>query len=84
MAGGAVRLAERALELSAGDIRLACHLAEMATQAAPDNPRVHAVRAQVFQARRDQETSLMAKGIFGFAANESKSRADQEPTVGDQ
>lgn len=84
LAGGAVRLAERALELSAGDIRLACHLAEMATQAAPDDPRVHAVRAQVFQARRDQETSLMAKGIFGFAANESKSRADQEPTVGDQ
>jgi hypothetical protein len=30
----------------------------------------------VFQARRNGETSLMAKGIFGSAANESKGKAD--------
>ena len=75
LAGGALRLAERALELSATDMRLACHLVEMAAQAAPDDARVHHLRAEVFQARRGQETSLMAKGIFGYAANESKDRA---------
>ena len=44
--------------------------------AEPDDARVHEVRAMVFQARREQETSLMAKGIFGYTANESKARAD--------
>lgn len=74
LAGGALRLAERALELSATDMRLASHLAELAALAEPSDARVHEVRAQVFQARRNQETSLMAKGIFGYAANESKTR----------
>ncbi len=71
-AGGALRLAERALELSGADPRLACHLAELAARAAPTDSRVHQVRAEVFQARRERETSLMAKGIFGYVANESK------------
>lgn len=72
LAGGAVRLAERARELSgAGEHRLACHLVEHAFAAAPDDAAVHEHRAAVYQARRDQETSLMAKGIFGGAANES-------------
>ncbi len=72
LAGGALRLAERALELSGADPRLACHLAELAALAAPTDSRVHQVRAEVFQARRERETSLMAKGIFGYVANESK------------
>src|SRR5205823_5224360 len=55
LAGGALRLAERALELSASDLRLACHLAEMAALAGPEDLRVHEVRAEVFQARRDHE-----------------------------
>ena len=76
LAGGALRLAERALELSATDMRLACHLAEMAAAAEPANRRTQEVRAEVFQARRNQETSLMAKGIFGFTANESKARLE--------
>jgi len=76
LAGGALRLAERAVELTATDMRLACHLAELAALAEPDDARVHEVRAMVFQARREQETSLMAKGIFGYTANESKARAD--------
>ena len=48
----------------------------MAVLADPENPRAHQVRAEVFQARRDRETSLMARGIFGYAANESKTRLD--------
>jgi hypothetical protein len=45
-------------------------------QAAPDNKRVHALRAEVYQHRRSGETSLMAKGIFGFAANQSRQLGD--------
>ncbi len=52
LAGGAARLAERATELAAqGDLRLAGHLAELATQAAPDDPALHRVRADVFGQR---------------------------------
>ncbi len=74
LAGGALKLAERGETLRETDPRLACHLVELAAQAEPDNPSVHAIRAGVYQYRRDHETSLMAKGIFGSAANESKSR----------
>jgi len=75
LAGGALPLVERALALTDEDARLACHLAEMAALAAPDDKRVHELRAEVYQRRRDGETSLMAKGIFGFAANESRTKA---------
>jgi alkyl sulfatase BDS1-like metallo-beta-lactamase superfamily hydrolase len=76
LAGGAVRLAERAealLEAAAGeDLRLAGHLAELAALAAPDDAGVHRVRAEVFAARAAAETSTMAKGIFGWAERESR------------
>ncbi|MBU6372871.1 MAG: MBL fold metallo-hydrolase [Alphaproteobacteria bacterium] len=78
LAGGARRLAARAQELAAAEPRLACHLAEMAALAAPDDAEVHAARAAVYQARRAGETSLMAKGIFGSAANESIERAGEK------
>jgi alkyl sulfatase BDS1-like metallo-beta-lactamase superfamily hydrolase len=72
LAGGAGRLAERALELlEAGDLRLAGHLAELAAQAAPTDVGVHRVRASVFAARAQSESSTMAKGIFSWAARES-------------
>ncbi len=46
LAGGAAALASRAEALAAeGELRLACHLAEMAAQAAPDDATVRAVRA---------------------------------------
>ena len=66
--------ARRAHDLVGEDIRLACHLAEMAAQADPENKSVHEIRADIFQRRRDVETSLMAKGLFGYAANESKAK----------
>jgi alkyl sulfatase BDS1-like metallo-beta-lactamase superfamily hydrolase len=75
LAGGALSLAKRAADLCDTDLRLACHLAEMAALADPDNAAVHAYRADVFQKRRDSETSLMAKGIFGSAANASRAKA---------
>ena len=58
------------------DPRLACHLVELAVQAEPSNRELHAARAEVYQHRRGLESSLMAKGIFGSAANESKEMID--------
>ena len=76
LAGGAVKLAKRAEALAESDTRLACHLAEFAVQAEPDNKAIHALRAEVYQRRREGETSLMAKGIFGYAANQSKKQTE--------
>ena len=76
LAGGAIRLAARAEELAAaGDdpsLRLAGHLAELAAQAAPDDSGVHRARAAVFTARATAEASVMARGIFSWAASESE------------
>ncbi|MDZ7669736.1 MAG: alkyl sulfatase dimerization domain-containing protein [Gammaproteobacteria bacterium] len=77
LAGGADKLADRALALADTDARLACHLVEFAVRAEPDNARAHEIRAEVYQRRRDRETSLMAKGIFGHAANVSRGRVDE-------
>lgn len=73
LAGGAARLSERAAALAAsGEFRVACHLAEMAALAAPGDAEVHSVRAEVYEKRAVAETSLMAKGIYRWAASESR------------
>jgi glyoxylase-like metal-dependent hydrolase (beta-lactamase superfamily II) len=78
LAGGAGVLIERAMQLSeVGDFRLACHLADMAGWAAPDDAGIHAQRAVVYFARRKSESSLMAKGIFAGAARESEAVAQR-------
>lgn len=77
LAGGALKMAERAQELIESDIRLACHLVEMAAQAAPSNTDIHIIRAEVYQYRRNSETSLMAKGIYGSAAGESRIQIEE-------
>lgn len=72
LAGGASRLAERAQAIAAtGDHRLAGSLIELAGLAAPADPGVHSVRAELLRARADAETSLMARGIFHAAARDS-------------
>ena len=76
LAGGVPVLLERAERLLAdGDPRLACQLAEWAAGAAPDDPGVHRVRARVYAARKEQESSLMAKGIYSSAARDSAARS---------
>jgi len=72
MAGGPRALAARAIEVADGDLRLACQLVEWAGTVAPDDAEVHERRAEVYRRRRRQETSLMAKGIFGTAAQASE------------
>ena len=73
VAGGADVLIRRAQELAtAGDLRLACHLADFAGWAAPDDPGVHGLRAEIYETRRKFEASLMSKGIFRGAARDSE------------
>ena len=76
LAGGARALADRATELMAqGSARLAGHLAEWAAQAAPDDREIAGVRAEVYAERARQESSTMAKGVFSWAASESRAQA---------
>jgi alkyl sulfatase BDS1-like metallo-beta-lactamase superfamily hydrolase len=76
LGGGVATLVARAEELSEADEhRLACHLIEMAVLAEPTSKRAHAARAAIYTRRRTHETSLMAHGIFGFAARESEAKS---------
>jgi alkyl sulfatase BDS1-like metallo-beta-lactamase superfamily hydrolase len=91
LAGGAGRLADRALELLAlaGEatedlqadraLRLAGHLAEHAWLASPADRSVQEARQRVFAARAEQATSTMAKGVFNWAASESVEASSGEP-----
>ena len=73
LAGGAHVLAGRAREAAdSGDLRLAGDLAELAALASPADAAVQAVRAQVYEARAAAEPSLMARGIYRWAARESR------------
>jgi alkyl sulfatase BDS1-like metallo-beta-lactamase superfamily hydrolase len=75
LAGGADRLAARALEVAAtGELRLAGHLAEMAAAADPHSRPAHRARAEVFDALAEAEPSLIAKGIFRSAARASRTK----------
>jgi alkyl sulfatase BDS1-like metallo-beta-lactamase superfamily hydrolase len=81
LAGGAGALTERALQLAdEGELRLASHLVELAAQAQPDDVEVHEARADVYRRRRQHETSLMAKSIFGEAAARSEEAAGRART----
>lgn len=73
LAGGAAALADAARRAAdAGELRVAGHLAEFAVQAAPDDDAMHVARAEVNDARAAAEDSLMARGIFTWAAAESR------------
>ena len=75
LAGGPDRLAARAQALSeAGDHRLACQLVELAARAG-DDPGLWRLRARLYRARAETETSLMAKGVYTEAARSSDERA---------
>jgi hypothetical protein len=48
---------------------------ELAALAAPDEPAIHRARAEVFGRRAGSEPSLMARGVFAWAEDESQRRA---------
>ncbi|MFC7157763.1 alkyl sulfatase dimerization domain-containing protein [Halomarina halobia] len=69
LAGGVETLVSRAEEFAAdGDSRIACHLADYALEAAPDNKRVQSVVADIYEQRAEAMTDLMSKNIFSSAA----------------
>ena len=69
LCGGVASVLQRASSLSSeGSHALACHLAEMAYHAEPENDEVHRVRAEVYRANSQDQTSSMARNILNHAA----------------
>ncbi len=80
LAGGVDALAARALALAASgkdeDLRLAGQLAQLAVQADPTSTLAHSARADVYEQRVAAEASTMSKGVFSYAAAESRRALD--------
>lgn len=73
LSGGAVTLAERARTVAGtGDLRLACHLADYALEAEPENPSVRTIVTELYERRAAGESSLMAVNLFRSAAAYAK------------
>jgi alkyl sulfatase BDS1-like metallo-beta-lactamase superfamily hydrolase len=72
LAGGVETLVERALALADEDIALACHVAEWAALADPANNAAQQCVRDLFAKRAEDESSLMGRGIFMYAAREAK------------
>jgi len=73
LGGGADALAARAREVAdAGNLPLACQLAEWAWQAAPESTVAGEARAEVYRRRAENEKSLMAQSIYLQAADTSR------------
>ena len=69
LAGGAAALMRRAEErAAAGDLAMACQLAEWAARVAPADAGIVEARRTIYRARAEAETSLMARGIFRDAS----------------
>lgn len=68
LASGPEALAERAEGLlEEGRPRLACHLADYAVEAAPENERVETAATAVYEACADDADSLMAANLYSSA-----------------
>jgi len=75
LTGGADRLAARASVLAEqGNTRVAAHLAELASEAAPDDKSVQAVRARVLQTCIEREGSLMGKAFLAVYRRDAEQR----------
>jgi alkyl sulfatase BDS1-like metallo-beta-lactamase superfamily hydrolase len=72
LAGGAKVLIERAREINDSDPALACHLAEWAALAEPENRDAQQCVIDIFKARADGEISLMGRGIFSHAVRKAE------------
>jgi glyoxylase-like metal-dependent hydrolase (beta-lactamase superfamily II) len=74
LCGGASRLAERAHHLAeTGELRLACHLIDVAAGAAPEDEFIIRAKASIYERRSAAEPSTMATGIYSWAAQNPKS-----------
>lgn len=67
--GGARALIGRAEAIVAtGDMRLACHLADYAMEAAPSDPDIRDAVAKLYELRAAGESSLMSESLYKSAA----------------
>jgi glyoxylase-like metal-dependent hydrolase (beta-lactamase superfamily II) len=72
LAGGASPLIARARELIDADPALACHLAEWAALAAPEEPDAQQCVIDVFGKRAEGEISLMGRGLLSHAVRKAE------------
>jgi alkyl sulfatase BDS1-like metallo-beta-lactamase superfamily hydrolase len=68
MAGGVEALVKRAKDLASTDLPLACHVAEWAWLADPEDENARETMREVFTKRAASEESLMARNIYRAAA----------------
>ncbi|MFO7591283.1 MAG: alkyl sulfatase dimerization domain-containing protein [Acidimicrobiia bacterium] len=69
VAGGSNALLDEATRRAdGGDLRVACHLADYALEAAPDDAAIQAGVAEIYERRASEETSLMAINLYRSAA----------------
>jgi glyoxylase-like metal-dependent hydrolase (beta-lactamase superfamily II) len=69
LCGGAGALISRAEELArSGDLRLACHLADYALEARPDDSDVQKAVADLYLRRAESETGLMSENLYRSAS----------------
>lgn len=70
LADGPVELAERAVRLAEdGDLKVACHLADYALEAAPEDSEVQKYVQTVYDRRADEAMSLMATNLYRSAVS---------------
>ena len=75
LCGGADALVRRAREIAqAGDLRLACHLADFALESSPQDGEIADAVAAIYTARADTEPGLMAENLFRSAAAYARER----------
>lgn len=73
LAGGVETLAYRARELlHGGQLAVACELIELAVAADPQDRRAHQIRVEIYDARAREARSLMARGVYTAAADDSR------------
>lgn len=74
LAGSEEVLVTKAHELAEqGDYRLACHLADFALEAAPNDEFVQKLVAEIYEERASKESDLMSQNIFSSAADYASS-----------
>ncbi len=72
LAGGTEAMIEKAYQLADSNLPLACHLAEWAALAEPDNDKAQQCVIDIFNKRAEGEISLMGRGIFSHAVRQAE------------
>lgn len=82
LAGGVAALVARARALADSNLPLACHLAEWAYLAAPDDDAARQCVIDLFTARADADPSLMSKGVYRHLVRRADGTYDPERELG--